>query len=356
MIEMADIFRQYKDEYLREFGSRILPSHRRAIDDIIACRTPALGGDLYSCPSCREKPFLRYSYHSCGNRHCPKCGNDDATHWAEKQVARIPEVPCFLLGFTLPHELNKVIRSNQKDCYSLLFKASSASIRKLAADPRHLGAQPGMLGVLHTWGRNLSYHTHVHYLVPGGGIDKNGKWVWTPYKDFFLPVQALSPIFRAKFRDGMKALGLYDAVPREVWKKDWVVHCEPAGQGPEAIRYLSRYIYRVAITNSRIISLSDDEVIFEYQPVDTNDWKTMKLPALVFMARFLQHVLPKGFCKVRYYGFLHQRCTEKLKSIRKQLKLPDITAPVMKPKSLCCPHCGTALVHLLALQRMRAPP
>jgi ribosomal protein L37AE/L43A len=118
MIEMADIFRQYKDEYLRDFGSRILPSHRRAIDDIISCRTPALGGNLYSCPSCGKK---KYSYHSCGNRHCPKCGNDDATRWVEKQSARIPEVPCFLLTFTLPHELNKVVRSNQKNCYGLLF-------------------------------------------------------------------------------------------------------------------------------------------------------------------------------------------------------------------------------------------
>jgi hypothetical protein len=140
---------------------------------------------------------------------------------------------------------------------------------------------------------------------PVGGIDKNGKWCWTSYEDFLLPIRALSPIYLGKFRDGMKALGLYDAVPRGVWIKDWVVHCEPAGQGPEAIKYLSRYIYRVAITNNRIISLQDDKVTFRYQPVGTKDWKPMKLPILVFMARFLQHVLPKGFCKVRYFGYLH---------------------------------------------------
>jgi len=353
MVEMADIFRQYKDDYLRQFGERILPSHRRAIDDIIACRTPALGGNLYSCPFCGKQ---RYSYHSCGNRHCPKCGNDDATRWVEKQSARIPEVPCFLLTFTLPHELNKVVRSHQKDCYNLLFQSSANSVKNLADDPRHLGAQPGMLGVLHTWGRNLSYHSHVHYLVPGGGINKDGNWVWSPYKKFFLPVQALSPIYRAKFRDGMKTLGLYDTVPEEVWKKDWVVHCEPAGSGPEAIRYLSRYIYRVAITNNSIISLHDDKVTFKYQPVDTKDWKYMTLPVLVFMARFLQHVLPKGFSKVRYYGYLHQRCNEKLNSIREQLGLSLVTIPIEKPITLYCSHCGTALVHLLALQQMQAPP
>jgi len=353
MLEMADIFRQYKDDYLRQFGDRILPSHRKVIDDIIYCRTPALGGNLFICPSCGEQ---RYSYHSCGNRHCPKCGNDDATKWVIKQSAHIPEVPCFLLTFTLPHELNKIVRSNQKDCYGLLFRASSNALKKLAADPHHLGAQPGMLGVLHTCGRDLSYHPHVHYLVPGGGITEDGKWIWSPYKDFFLPVRALSPIYRGKFRDGMKALGLHDTVPEKVWKKDWVVHCEPVGKGPEVIRYLSRYIYRVAITNNRIISLHDDRVTFRYQPVGTKDWKYMTLPVLVFMARFLQHVLPNGFCKVRYYGYLHQRCTEKLNLIRAQLGLSPVIIPLEKPKKYYCHHCGTELIPGAALERMRAPP
>ena len=154
----------------------------------------------------------------------------------------------------------------------------------------------------------------------------------------------------------MKALGLYDAVPEKVWKKDWVVHCEPVGKGPEAIRYLSRYIYRVAIMNNRIISLRDNKVTFRYQPVGTKDWKLMTLPAVVFMARFLQHVLPKGLFKVRYYGYLHQRCSEKLNSIRKQLGLLPVPFPVEKPLILYCSNCGRALVHLLTLQRMRVPP
>jgi hypothetical protein len=354
MVEMAEIFRRYRDEYLKKYGNRILPSHRRTIDDIIACRTPVLGGNLYTC-SCGKTE--RYSYHSCGNRHCPKCGNDDATVWAAKQATRIPAVPCYLIGFTVPHELNRIIRSNQKECYSLLFRASSETIGKLAADPRHMGAQPGMVGILHTWGRNLSYHPHVHYVAPSGGIDKQGKWVWSPYGEFFLPVKALSIIFRAKFRDGLKALGLYDAVPKEVWRKNWVVNCKPAGKGPQVIRYLSRYIYRVAITNSRILSLENGNVTFMYQPVESDEWKTMTLPALSFMARFLQHVLPKGFCKVRYYGFLHQRCKEKLKSIRKQLKLPD-EPELLIPQSrkYCCPHCGKELQPVLSLQPQRKPP
>ncbi|RLA72507.1 MAG: transposase [Epsilonproteobacteria bacterium] len=354
MIEMAEIFCRHREEYLCQYGDRILPSHRKTIDDIIACRTPALGGSVYTC-SCGKTE--RYSYHSCGNRHCPKCGNDNATLWVAKQSVRIPAVPCFLIGFTLPHELNRIIRSNQKECFNLLFRASSESIRKLAADPRLLGAQPGMLGVLHTWGRNISYHPHIHYVVPGGGIDKNDKWIFTPYKQkFFLPVRALSIIFRAKFRDGMKALGLYDAVPAEVWRKDWVVNCRRVGKGPEVIKYLSRYIYRVAITNSRILSLIDGEITFLYRPVDSDDWKKMKLPVLAFMARFLQHVLPRGFCKVRYYGFLHQRCGEKLKSIRKQLKLPVVTVTIPEPPRHFCPHCGDELILVRILQSQRGPP
>lgn len=226
-----------------------------------------------------------------------------------------------------------------------------------AADPRHLGAQPGMLGVLHTWGRDLCYHPHVHYLVPGGGINKTGKWCWTSYEEFFLPVRALSRIFRAKFRDGMKNLGLHDAVPEEVWKKDWVVHCEFAGRGPEAIRYLSRYIYRVAITNSRIISLHDDRVTFKYQPVGTKEWKLMTLPVLVFMARFLQHVLPKGFCKGAVLRIPAPEMFGKA----------DGPAGAARPASPAapCPETGNllllALRHgsrtgVLILQRMRAPP
>lgn len=354
MPALADIFIRFRDEYQRQFGTGMLPSHRRAMNDIIACRTPALGGSLYHCTSCERK---HYSYHSCGNRHCPTCGNDAATQWARSCSALVPRVPCFLMGVTVPHELNHLIRSHQKELYRLMFTASSAAIKKLCADPRHLGAQPGMLGVLHTWARDMGYHPHVHYLIPAGGIDARGKWVPTRYRDFLVPVKALSPIFRAKFRDGLKALGLFELVPPEVWEKDWVIHCKPAGQGPELIRYLARYMYRVAITNKRILRLQDERVTFSYQPVGTKLWKTMTLPALVFMARFLQHVLPKRFAKIRYYGFLHPRAREKLAAVRKQLRLP-VTLPVVEepPTPMLCPHCQTPLLLIETLRRSRAPP
>ena len=355
MPTLADIFIRYRDAYLRQYGAGLLPSHRKAMSDIIACRTQALGGSLFRCPSCER---IHYSYHSCGNRHCPRCGHDDATEWARSCSALIPRVPCFLITATVPEQLNATIRSHQKDLYGLLFSAASEAIKKLCADQRHLGAQPGMLGVLHTWARDMGYHPHVHFVVPAGGIDARGRWVPTRYDDFLVPVKALSPIFRAKFRDGLKKLGLYDQVPAEAWKKDWVIHCEPAGNGPQVIRYLARYIFRVALSNSRIVALKDDQVTFRYQPVGTKLWKCMTLPVLAFMARFLQHVLPRGFAKVRYYGFLHPRCRHALTLIRTQLGLaiPTSTEPSADPAPLLCPHCDTPLLLLQNLPRIRRPP
>jgi hypothetical protein len=354
MPAVADIFIRYRNDYLRQFGAGVLPSHRRAMSDIIACRTKVLGGSLYRCPSCER---IHYTYHSCGNRHCPVCGHDAAEKWAQAQCARIPPVPCFLLTFTVPHALNRLIRSNQKNLYRLLFHAAAESVKILCADPRHLGAQPGMLGVLHTWGRDISYHPHIHFLVPAGGIDSEGRWRPTRYPDFLVPVKALSPIFRAKFRDGLKSLGLFSAAAPNVWKKSWVVHCQPAGRGPELIRYLARYIHRVALTNNRIVSVRDHRVTFRYQPVGAKYWKTMTLPVLAFMARFLQHVLPPRFAKVRYYGFLHPRCTAKLNTIRHQVGLPPVlAAPDPPPEPVRCPHCQTPLLLIEKLARLRAPP
>jgi hypothetical protein len=237
-----------------------------------------------------------------------------------------------------------------------MFTESADAIKRLCADQRHLGAEPGMLGVLHTWGRDIGYHPHVHFIVPAGGINSMGKWVPTRYPDFLVPVKALSVIFRAKFRDALKKLGLFDAVPPVVWKKNWVIHCEHAGQGPEIIRYLARYIHRVALTNSNIISLKNNHVTFRYQPVGAKSWKTMTLPALAFMARFLQHVLPKGFTKVRYYGFLHPRCTTKLQSVREQLGASAQPVPEDPPQTMLCPECKIPLQFVMELPRSRGPP
>lgn len=354
MPTVADIFVRYRKDYTEQYGAGLLPSHRRTIHNIVNCRTSALGGSLFRCSSCGRQ---HYSYHSCGDRHCPRCGQDETEAWIRSVCARIPRLPCFLVTFTLPHELNGLIRSHQKDLYRLLFHAAAASLKKLAADPRHLGAEPGMLAVLHTWARDLSYHPHVHMLVPAGGIDGRGRWRASRYPNFLVPVKALSKIFLAKFRDGLEELGLRDDVDPAIWTRCCVVHCEPAGQGPELIRYLARYLRRGPASNHCVTALHADHVTFRYQPNGMKQWRHMTLPALAFMARYLQHVLPRGFARVRYYGFLHPRCSQKCATVRAQLHLPAPPPPCdPPPRTFPCPHCSAPLEFVQTLPRVRGPP
>jgi hypothetical protein len=200
VVELAEIFRRYGPQYRAKFADKMLSSHRQAMRTIEQCRTPALGGHVYVCEACGE---TQYQYHSCRNRHCPKCQNDKAQRWLEQQQDLLLPVPYFLLTFTLPGELRGVARSHQKRIYDLLFRTSAAAVQHLARDPRFVGGQVDMVGVLHTWGRNLSYHPHVHYLVPAGGLAADGAWL-PARKNFLLPVKALSRIFRAKFRDALR--------------------------------------------------------------------------------------------------------------------------------------------------------
>ena len=316
MVEMAEIFRRYGPQYRAKYGDKMLPSHKQVMHAIEQCRTAALGGHVYYCPECEEK---EYQYHSCRNRHCPKCQNGKAQEWLEKQQNMLLPVPYFLVTFTLPDELRDVARSNQKLVYDVLFRMSAEAMQKLGGDPRFVGGQMGMVGVLHTWGRNLSYHPHVHYLVPGGGVDKNSK-AWLPSaKTFLFPVKALSKIFRAKFRDALKKTDCFADIPAEVWEKEWVVHSKPVGDGTKALKYLAPYIFRVAISNNRILGMEDGRVTFRYRVTDTGKLKTCSLPAEEFIRRFLQHVLPKGFVKVRYYGFLASGCRPQLAALCQQL-------------------------------------
>jgi ssDNA-binding Zn-finger/Zn-ribbon topoisomerase 1 len=357
MVELADIFRRYEPDYIDRFASRMLPSHRRALHDIVACRTEQMGGHLYCCenPDCEH---IVYAYHSCGNRSCPKCGQDKTQRWIEKQHNRLLPTHYFLVTFTLPAELRTIARSNQKVIYSLLFKSSAAALQKLAKDPRFVGGDIGMMGGLHTWRRDMRYHPHVHFIVPGGGLSPD-RSQWLPSNtDFFVPVEALSPIFRAKFRDALKKTDLFDAVAPDVWQKDWVVHCKPVGDGNRALKYLAPYIYRVAITNNRIEKLEDGQVSFRFKNSDTDQWETVTLPAFDFIHRFLQHVLPKGFVKIRYYGLLSP-IKKNLLAVAKYLlgdnRHSDVTPAVAE--QYLCPQCGAKLRRVKSLPKLtRAPP
>jgi len=358
MLEVADIFRLHAPDYRAKFSTRMLPSHLRAMQDIEQCRTASLGGQVYYCNQCQEQ---RFSYHSCKNRHCPKCQNQQANQWLEEQKSLLLPVPYFMVTFTLPAELRPLARSNQKTIYHLLFRASSAALLKLAQDPRFVGARLGMVGVLHTWTRQLLYHPHVHYLVTGGGLTADGRWC-SSRADFLLPVKALSRIFRAKFRDELKKTALFPAVPPRLWRKDWVVHSEPVGSGEQAFKYLAPYIFRVAISNNRLRQLENGQVTFSFKESATDQLKHCTVTAQEFIRRFLQHVLPNRFIKVRYYGLLSPAHRQLLQKARQLLsattsKLKSAAVKTTEPPALLsCPHCGGPLTRLSPLApRGRAP-
>jgi hypothetical protein len=325
MVELAEIFRRYGPAYRAKFKDRMLPSHLAAMEAIEQCRTEALGGHLSQCADCGE---LEYSYHSCQNRHCPKCQNATATRWLDQQRALLLPVPYFLVTFTLPEDLRPVTRAYQHCLYNLLFQTSAAALQALALDPHYLGGQLGMVGVLHTWTRDLAYHPHVHYLVPGGALSPDGStWLSPRSTAWLVPVRALSRLFRGKFQAALTTTGLANRVPPQVWDKAWVTHCQPAGTGTEVLAYFAPYIYRIAITNNRLEALDDGHVTFRFKKRTGTGWKRLTLPAEAFIHRFLQHVLPKGFPKVRSYGLLSPSRRKGLPQIRTLLAAGPSNAP-----------------------------
>jgi Putative transposase/Transposase zinc-binding domain len=335
VIEIADVFRRFADDYLSAHGATILPSHRRAIADILACRTEALGGHLWRCDHCSAEV---YSYHSCKNRSCPKCQTDQAEVWLAARKAEVLPCAYFHITITAPEELRDALRSNQKDCYTLLMKASAEAIIELARDPRYVGATVGILAVLHTWTQQLLYHPHVHCLVTGGGVSDDGQ-MWHPARNgFLLPFAALAKLVRGKLRAALSKRRPDLVLPEATWSKRWVVHCTPWGEGDEAVlRYLARYVYRVAITNSRITGLDDSGVTLRHKHRASNRWRTIRLSGHEFMRRFLQHVLPKGLHKIRYYGPWHPTRRELAGRARLLLLL---TRPASS--ALQTPSCDTA--------------
>jgi hypothetical protein len=368
-LELAEIFRRYGPAYRQKYGSRLLPSHRRALRAIEQCRTEALGGQVYTCPQCEH---VEYRYHSCRNRHCPKCQHAQAQAWLAHQQTFLLPAPYFLLTFTLPAALRKFARQHQRLFYDLLFRASAAATQALARDPRFLGGQIGLIGVLHTWTRDMRYHPHVHYLVPAGGLAaaKRGH-TWSPARrNFLLPVKALSRLFRGHFQRALQKTAYCADLPASVWSQAWVVHCKPVGSGQTALKYLAPYIFRVALSNRRLVKLENDQVTFRYTEAVSGQTRYCTLPAEQFLHRFLQHVLPKGFVKVRYYGFFAPGVRPQLAALQQQLAQRatdhDAVASIANPQppdprrsgeAVHCPVCGRAMrVRSLLRPSARCPP
>jgi hypothetical protein len=362
MLELADIVRAAGEVYQALHGATLLPSHRRALSDIAACRTAALGGHVQACDHCGTR---QYSYHSCRNRHCPKCHGEQTQRWLDRQRTRLLPCAYFLLTFTLPAELRALARAHQKVLYSLLMTAAAAALLKLTADPRYLGARPGLLAVLHTWTRALLYHPHVHMLVTAGGLrGADQTWVRPRHAAFLVPGRALSRLFRGKMRAGLRKAGLLEQVPLAVWRREWVVHVQHAGTGAKVLEYLARYVFRIAIVNSRLEQFANGQVTFRYREGRTGLVQRCTLDAGAFLGRFLQHVLPQGFTKVRHYGLFSPSRHDLLDQARTHLiaaslnppadRTPIAPATTPAPDSAPhprCPACGIGVLHIVETLR-----
>jgi len=357
MSELAEIFGQYGPEYRAKYEQRMPSSHKVAMGAIEQCRTKQLGGHVYTCQACQVS---QYSYHSCRNRHCPKCQHQAGQEWLEKQQQFLLPTPYFLVTFTLPEPLRKIARRQQKVMYHLLFQTGAAALQTLARDPRFIGGQIGLVGVLHTWGRDLSYHPHVHFLVPGGGLSADGRQWLASRPTFLVHVRPLSKLFRAKFRTALQKTELFNEVPLQLWREEWVVHSQAVGNGSAVLKYLAPYIFRVAISNNRIVKVANGKVTFRYTRSGSQKSKLCTLSAEEFMRRFLQHVLPKGLVKVRYYGLFAPGQRQRLKQARALLEVQISLKPQPEPETTLtraedrppqppdrfCPKCGQPMRRL----------
>jgi hypothetical protein len=363
MITLGEIVRVYGAAYRALYAEQLLPSQQAALQAIKQCRTEALGGHVYSCPACGT---TRYSYHSCRNRHCPTCQHAAAQTWLARQQDLLLPLPYFLVTFTLPAELRDVAYRHQRIMYNLLFRASAAALMELARDPRFLGAQIGLVGVLQTWTRDLRYHPHVHYLAPGGGLADDGRTWITAKADFLVHVKPLAALFRAKLRAALRQTALWNEIPAAAWQQPWVVDCRSVGTARAALSYLAPYIFRVALSNNRIVHLADGQVTFRYTIGESGQTASCTLPVQEFLRRFLQHILPKGFVKVRYYGLFRLGMRRSLARVRSQLQLLQLlageatSAPVASEGSvrvMICPSCGQPMtLERVLLPHNRGPP
>jgi hypothetical protein len=344
---IQQIFCRFGPEYRARFGEQMPTQHHKVIEAICQCRTEAYGSLLYQCEDCGHHHLVPAA---CGNRHCPQCQQRKSQQWLERQLQRQLPGHHFMLTFTVPEPLRTFLRSHQQLGYDALFQASSQAIKTLVRDPRFLNAdQAGFFGVLHTWGRQLQYHPHIHYVVPGGALSsENGAWHASSL-GFFLPVKALSRLFRGKFRALMHKTGLLDQIPSEVWEQDFNVNCQAVPSAEASIQYLAPYVFKVAISDHRILKVEEGLISFSYKKPGSTRLRTLTLDALEFIRRFLQHALPTGFMKVRYYGFLSPTAKVSLEELKAKIELahnftvtmPEVDRPPWPQPA--CQACGGPL-------------
>ena len=381
-MEVADIFRQYGAGFRQQY--KLSAAQLKAMHAIERCRTVSLGGHVDACQQCGT---MLVSYNSCRNRPCPKCQAIARQRWLQARKEELLPLTYFHVVFTLPHALNSVIQCNEALGYDLLFKAAAQSVKELCEDKKYLGATPGIMAILHTWGQNLMYHPHIHCIIPAGGLTKDS--CWKQGRDgFFLPVKVVSRLFRGKFlsilrqyyaKRKLKFYGratslsevlVFKALMRKLYAQEWVVYAKRPFGGPEQVlSYLGRYTHRVAIANHRLIKIEKDQVYFRWKDYrQQGQQKVMKLEAKEFIRRFLMHILPAGFCKIRYYGFLATRNRkQRLNHIREILNYQAHKLPMRTWQEWFyeltgimpgyCPQCKEeVLVTVGVFQPAREPP
>jgi hypothetical protein len=373
--EVADIVRAAGKSFIEKNRSRLNWQHLRVLRAIERCRTAALGGHLDQCSRCGQQAI---SYNSCRNRHCGKCQTNARDRWLADREKELLNVPYVHVVFTLPHQLSQLALANKRALYDLLFRASATTLLEIAADPKHLGADIGFMSVLHTWGQNVLHHPHVHCVIPAGGLSlDHQRWIHPRYA-FFLPVKVLSRVFRGKFHAGLKkafrkkqltfpgALAplaqerAFHSFLRSLFRQDWVVYAKPPFGGPQhVLHYLARYTHRVAISNHRIVALADGQVTFRWKDyAHGSKQKLMTVTMEEFLRRFLLHVLPHGFVRIRFFGFLANRRRKTLLPLCRQLLrmqapyCPSSIQPKVASRALWrCPRCGGSMC---LLQRFTA--
>jgi hypothetical protein len=367
---VADVIRAHGNSFVDRNRSWLTWFHLRVLFAIEHCRTAVLGGHLDRCRQCGHEAT---SFNSCRSRHCPKCQTNARDRWLADRDKELLPVKYVHVVFTIPHELAWLALQNKKVVYDLLFRASAATLLETAADPKHLGAEIGFLSVLHTWGQNLQIHPHIHCVIPAGGLScDHQRWVHPRYA-FFLPVKVLGKVFRGKFTEGLKSAfhageltfpgrmkmfaerKAFHAFLRPLFRKDWVVYAKPPFGGPEhVLHYLARYTHRVAISNHRIVNFADGKVTFRWKDyAHKNKQRLMTVTADEFLRRFLLHMLPRGFVRIRFCGFLANRRRRELLPVCRQLlqAAPPPQNSTATDASRCdapgawlCPHCGGAML------------
>lgn len=358
MSTLNEIAREFGDACRRTYGAEMSLDQQRVLGLLQACRSGRLGHYEWGCQECHRRHFTP---RTCGNRHCPSCQPGRAQEWLAQQVEKLLPVPYFLVTFTLPHSLHPLIRRHPREVYEALFQAAWGALQAAMALPRFGGlADIGMTAVLHTWGRDLRRHVHLHAMVPAGGRRPDGSW-WAASPDYLVCVKVLSKFFRGKFRDALRKAGLLDQVPSKVWREAFTTDARPNDSGAFGLRYMARYVSRTAISNHRIVSCLNGQVTYTYTPSKTKTQKRRTLPAAKFLKLFLQHVVPKGLARVRHYGLLHAGAEQRRESVREQVATRGEPAVIerfersrqvvintcrreMSASVPCCPDCGSPLL------------